>query len=256
MGSPRTRPSEEPMKTYLMVGAGGTGTHLLRPLHTYLTTFHGSDEWMLYIIDGDVVETKNLERQMFSPGMVTMNKAEAAAMMLNDEAHVRAVPEYLREDSLERYIKDGDTIFICADNFTVRAHIESRARTLDNVTVINGGNEKHDGSVQLWVREKGADVTPRIGYLHPEIKVGVGEDRAAMTCQQAAALPGGEQTLIANLTSATWMLTALWRRHTSGHVIAKKQEPGPQTWTEVQFDTANGTVEHIDQRMSSHWRTA
>jgi ThiF family len=244
------------MKNYIMVGVGGTGTHLLKPLYQYLLSFHKNDEWMLHLVDGDVVEPKNLERQLFAPGMVTMNKAQAAALSLADEAHVRAYPEYVSEENIGRFVQDGDTVLICADNFTVRARIESLARATDNVTIINGGNEKWDGSVQLWVREKGADVTPRIGYLHPEIAVAVGADRAEMTCQQAAALPGGEQTLIANLTSATWMLTALWRRHTNGHVLSKKQEPGPLTWTEVQFDALHGTVEHIDQRMSSHWRTA
>jgi len=243
------------MHNYLMVGAGGTGTHLLRPLYTYLAAHHTGEEWMLYIADGDVVEEKNLLRQLFPPGTVTMNKAEAAVLSLGKPQNVKAISEYISEENAARFIKDDDTIFICADNFTVRARIEQIARTLDNVTVINGGNEKWDGSVQLWIREKGADVTPRIGYLHPEIAVQVGEDRAEMTCVQAAQLPGGEQTIIANATSANWMLTALWRRHTNGHVLSKKQNPGPQTWTEVQFDALHGTVEHIDQRMSAHWRT-
>lgn len=239
-----------------MVGAGGTGTHLLQPLLTYLTAHHGTDEWFLHIVDGDMVEDKNLARQLFAPGTVTMNKAEAAWLMTGKNAHVKAYPEYVSEENIGRFIQNGDTVFICADNFTIRAHIEALARTLDNVTIINGGNEKFDGSVQLWVREKNADVTPRIGYLHPEIAVGMGEDRAEMTCVQAAQLPGGEQTIIANATAANWMLTALWRRHTNSHVLSKKQQPGPLTWTEVQFDALHGTVEHIDQRMSAHWRTA
>ena len=244
------------MHNYIMIGAGGTGSHLARPLHTYLTSFHKGDEWILHIVDGDVVEEKNLERQAFRPGTVTMNKAKALALMLADETHIKAYSEYVSEENIGRFVRNGDTVFICADNFTVRARIEQTARATDNVTVINGGNEKWDGSVQLWVREKGKDVTPRIGYLHPEIAVGMGDDRAEMTCVQAAQLPGGEQTLIANLTSATWMLTALWRRHANGHVLSRKQEPGPLTWTEVQFDALHGTVEHIDQRMSAHWRTA
>jgi hypothetical protein len=244
------------MNNYVMVGAGGTGTHLLRPLYMYLSSYHLPADWMLFVLDGDVVEDKNLLRQSFAPGDITFNKALAAARMLQDDFHVRPFPEYLSEENIARFIKSGDTVFICADNFTVRKRIEDHARTLDNITIINGGNEKWDGSVQLWVREKGKDVTPRIGYLHPEIAIAIGEDRAEMTCQQAAALPGGEQTLVANLTSATWMLTALWRKHTNGHVLSRKQEPGPLSWTEVQFDALHGTVEHIDQRMSSHWRTA
>jgi len=240
------------MNNYVMVGAGGTGTHLLRALVLYLFSHHGTD-WLLHILDGDAVESKNLERQVFSPGHVTMNKAIAAAQSCDTDL-VMAHPVYLAEENIERFIKDGDTVLICVDNFTVRKRIEDHCLMLDNAVVINGGNEKYDGSVQLWVRENGQDTTPRLSYLHPEIRIGEGDDRAEMTCQQAAALPGGEQTIIANLQSATWMLTALWRQHTGLHHPI--EDPKPATWTELQFDAVNGRVDHIDQRMSAHWNDA
>lgn len=249
----RKRKDRPTMNNYIVIGAGGTGTHLLRPLHAYLTAHHQTDDWMLFIVDGDVVEEKNLARQLFTPATITLNKAVAAAGALNDIPHVAAHEEYVSEENIGRFVQNGDTVFICADNFTVRRRIEDHARTLDNVIIINGGNEKWDGSVQLWVREEGNDITPRIGYLHPEIAVGMGEDRAEMTCIQAAALPGGEQTLIANMTAATWMLTALWRYHEGLAYMPLDNNPGPKTWTEVQFDARNGTVEHIDQRLSAHW---
>ena len=63
------------MHNYLMVGAGGTGTFLLRPLYTYLRNKHPEGDWMLFILDGDVVEEKNLERQAFPPAAVTTNRA-------------------------------------------------------------------------------------------------------------------------------------------------------------------------------------
>lgn len=253
MGSQR-KGIRKTMKSYLLVGAGGTGTHLMRPLHAYLASMHKNEDWMLHIIDGDVVEEKNLERQLFPASALVMNKAEAAAAILQDAQHVTAHAVYLSENNIEKMIQNGDVVFICADNFTVRKRIEDRARELDNIVIINGGNEKEDGSVQLWVRENGEDITPRIGYLHPEIAIAKGADRAEMTCAQAAALPGGEQTLIANLTSATWMLTALWKFH-AGH-YGPAEAPSPKTWTELQFDIGKGIVEHIDQRLSSHWKTA
>lgn len=241
------------MRNYLMVGAGGTGSHLLAPLVTYLRAFHTDGEWNLHVVDGDSVEAKNLERQQFLPGQVTMNKAEAAVQQIADP-NLKAYAEYLSDQNIERFLQDGDVVFICADNFTVRKRIEDKALALPNVTVINGGNEATDGSVQLWVRENGANITPRIGYLHPEIAIALGADRAALSCQQIAALPGGQQTLIANLQSATWMLTALWRFHQGHHKPAG--DPNPKTWTELQFDALAGKVEHIDQRLSSHWSTA
>lgn len=243
------------MHNYVMVGAGGTGTHLLAPLVAYLASHHFDGDWLLHVMDGDIVETKNLERQLFTPADVTSNKAEAAVNAINS-TRVRAIPTYLSEENIPRMIQEEDTVLICVDNFTVRKRIEDHCRTLNDIIVINGGNEKYSGSVQLWVRAQGEDVTPRIGYLHPEIALRKGEDRAAMTCAQAAALPGGEQTIIANLQSATWMLTALWRAHTLTFLPAIGQEPCHITWTELQFDALNGTVDHIDQRMSAHWRTA
>ena len=243
------------MQNYIMIGAGGTGTHLLAALHAYLAAHHKDDEWMLFILDGDVVEEKNLERQLFYPGMITVNKAEAAASALFDIPHVRAYAEYLSEENIGRFIQDRDIVLICADNMVVRKRIEDHVKTLDNAVVINGGNEKHSGSVQLYVRRDGADVTPRIGYLHPEVTA-EGADRAEMTCAQAAALPGGEQTIIANMQSATWMLTALWRYDNDLYELAECSDPSPATWTELQFDAWDGTVEHIDMRMSSRWRTA
>ena len=154
---------------------------------------------------------------------------------------------------MARYIQDGDTVLICVDNMTVRKRIEEHVLTLDNAVVINGGNEKYDGSVQLWVRKGGRNITPRLSYLHPEVQVAEGADRAAMTCAQAAALPGGEQTIIANLQSATWMLTALWRYHYQMHVTIDN-EPKAATWTELQFDPIHGKVDHIDWRYpESDW---
>jgi hypothetical protein len=243
---------------YIMVGAGGTATHLLPHLHAYLKARHKDAPWMLFILDGDVVEDKNLERQLFRPNDVTGNKATAAAARLNDTEHVRAYPEYLSEENLPRFIRDGDTVFICADNHTVRKRIEDHALTLPSVTVINGGNEKWTGSCQLWVRKSGQNITPRLSYHHPEITVKLGEDRAEMTCLQATQLPGGEQTIIANATAAIWMLTALWRYHRGLYIIGshnKGADPGPATWTEIQFDAYESVVEHIDQRMSPTWET-
>jgi hypothetical protein len=240
------------MNNYLLIGAGGTGTHLLVPLVTYLRSNHQDGEWILHIIDGDAVETNNLNRQLFAPGHVTMNKATAAAAMIND-GHVVDLPIYLSEENIPRIIRNGDTVFIAVDNFTVRKRIEDHCLTLDNIVVINGGNELHSGSVQLWVRADGKNVTPRLSYMHPEIAIGLTDDRAEMTCAQAAALPGGEQTQIANMMTATWMLTALWRAHIMAYALAKRQMPTSRTWTELQFDIRYGWIEFIDWRVTRHW---
>lgn len=241
------------MNNFVMIGAGGTGTHLLRPLVAYLRATYPDGDWLLHIMDGDAVEPKNLERQLFSPAAVTMNKANAAASEMADDGHVRAIPDYLSEENMARIIQENDTILICVDNFTVRKRIEDHCLTLSNITVINGGNEKYSGSVQLWVRENGENKTPRLSYMHPEVAVKVGEDRAEMTCAQAAALPGGEQTLIANALTAVYMLTALWRAAHRRYELSRRQPPSEATWTELQYDFEKPYVEHTDHRLSKFW---
>lgn len=233
------------MKTYIQIGAGGTGTHFIGPALAFLDTHHRgrNEEWQYVIIDGDNFEEKNLERQLFDPGLVSLNKAESMAQMYN-RYPVIAVPRFVGQNDLAEMMQDGDTVFICADNHSIRALVQERALQLQSSVVINAGNEQHDGTVQLFVRENGENKTPPITFLHPEI-IYIGEDdRQAMSCQQVAALPGGGQLILANQQAASWMLAALWRFH-EGH-----WQTG---WTELNFDLAAGTVHHIDMRERRGW---
>ncbi len=230
------------MKSYLMVGAGGTGTHLLAPLISYLTTFHHDEDWRLGIMDGDSVEAHNLERQLFNPAAVTMNKAKAALLPYPHMKNVVAIEDYLGGGNIEDTIHDGDTVLICVDNFPVRSLIESYCNTLRNVTVINGGNERDTGSCQIWVRSDGKNDTPAMSFIHPEIH-NPGIDRAELSCAEIATIPGGEQLIVTNMTSAMYMLLALMAVNT--HDI---------TWTELEFDLTNpkATVS-TDYRVLEGW---
>ena len=226
---------------YVLIGAGGTGTHLLHPLVNYLSTFHSDGDFDLGIMDGDEVEEKNLARQLFTPADVLVNKAKAAVTPFRHLRNVIPIAEYLGDDNLSRYITEGSIVLIAVDNWPIRAKIEMHCLTMDNVVVINGGNEEESGSCQIWVRKDGKNETPPLSFLHPEIHDD-GPDRATMSCQQIAALPGGEQLIIANMSSAMWMLTALMDYHRQTMV-----------WTELQFDLASGESIGLDQREKRGW---
>jgi hypothetical protein len=193
---------------------------------------------------------------MFSHTAITMNKAEAMAARLGPNAHAKA--DYLGEENIESIIRDGDTVFICADNYTVRKRIAEHALKLNTITIINGGNELNDGSVQVYVKTNGSEFTPRITYLHPEIEIGEGVDRAEMTCVAAAALPGGEQLLVVNMLVASYMLTALHRVQQGIYkYIPSVDEASPKTWTELQFHIGTMSdrpvVDYTDWRISETW---
>lgn len=237
---------------YVLIGAGGTGSHLFPALYRYLKSREDEDpNWTIHIYDGDEVEEKNLLRQIFDEGDLFRNKADALGSKARDVDHVFTYPTFLGADDLQRAIRSGDIVLIAADNMFIRARVEEHVKLLDNAVIINGGNEDISGSVQLWIREGGKDITPPISWLHPEITNTRDEDRSAMSCAEVAMLPGGGQTVLANATAAVFMLAALWRFHQDKHKDETK--PGIVPWTEVQFDHGRGTMMPWDVRPTKGW---
>lgn len=232
------------MKTYIQIGAGGTGTHFIGPALAWLESIHQGEEWQYVVIDGDNYETGNLSRQLFDPAMVAQNKAESMAQMYN-RYPIIAVPRFIGRDDLSTMFGNGDTVFICADNHSIRALVQERALELTDATVINAGNEEHDGNVQLYIRREGKNETPPITFLHPEIAYIGSEDRQPMSCQQVAAMPGGGQLIIANMAAAMHMVEALYRVHYLPSLELN--------WTEISYDLSAGTVHHIDMRERRGW---
>lgn len=196
------------IKTFLLVGAGGTGSVLAEALLTWLVATFGDDGFLLGIVDGDHVEEGNLARQLFRPHMLEMPKATALARKLDHRAVIGKVA-WLDDENVTELIQDGDTVIIAADNYAVRKRIAQRAKDLDNVRVINAGNEEGHGTLQDWIRSGGIDLLPPIDAFHPEITSGAGVDPSALSCTELAALPGGGQTLAANFMSAAWVMATL-----------------------------------------------
>lgn len=193
--------------TYVLVGAGGTGSVLAEPLVTWLTATHG-DNFLLAIIDGDIVEEGNLARQIFRPYAVGQPKADALARRIN-HVNVFGTVNWVTDDNVAGYVREGDVVIIAADNYAVRRRILEHAKTLDNIRILNAGNEDDHGSLQDYIRSEGHDLTPPLDFMHPEIAEGKGVDPAELSCLERAALPGGGQTLAANFMSAAWILARL-----------------------------------------------
>lgn len=231
------------MQTYTLIGAGGTGSHLLPTVLPYLERYHRDEDWQFVVIDGDNFAQSNLDRQLFDPNFMATNKATAMEKMYN-RYPVIAVPKFIGAEDLSKMMGEGDTIFLGVDNYSIRALVEDRGLQLNDVVVINAGNETFDGSIQLWVREGGKNMTPKLTYGHPEIRYIGSDDRSTMSCQEAMNLPGGEQLIVANAAAANHMMTALYRYH-QGH--------WKNGWTEFQFDLNAGTNIGIDMRVRKNW---
>lgn len=227
------------MRSLVMVGAGGTGSHLIHPLIQYLA---GQGDFVIHVYDADHVEPENLSRQLFYPTEVGQHKATALSTRFGPE--VIAHENYIGPDNIGTAVQNGDTVLICADNMAVRRLINDRAKQLDNVLVINGGNEEHTYSTQVFLRENGHNVTPSLDYYSPEFDIDDGPDRSTLSCAEIAMLPGGEQTVVANNSAAAMMLQALARTDTSAYT----ESEDPQ-WTKLTGNIMAGTVQTSDVRL-------
>lgn len=227
--------------SYVVVGAGGTGSHLIHALNQYVEATSGEDGF-IHLWDADHVEQSNLERQLFYPYEIGNNKA--LALHERFPVHTRAHEEFIGPNNIEKAIQEKDVVLICADNMFVRRLINERANQLNDICIINGGNEMHSGSVQVFLKTMGEKRTPDLTWLSPELQI-EDEDRSTLSCDALAMLPGGEQTIIANMTTASLMMAALWR--VENEVYSSEGDP---TWTKVTYDFNVGTFQTTDMRLT------
>lgn len=190
--------------SYLLIGAGGTGSIIAPHLARHLRKTHPTG-FALTIVDGDKVSERNTGRQDYLRDHIGANKADILAARIN----ATPVCEYIDQSSARRLIRENDTVIIAVDNYRARADIERRALELSDVTVINGGNEANTASCQIFMRRAGENVTPPLSYQHPEILT-PGLTRGQLGCMAHADDPEDDQTIAANLMSAAWMMAALY----------------------------------------------
>lgn len=223
------------MRNYNLLGAGGTGSILFPLLVRYLETHDltTGEESTITVIDGKTVSASKLTRQLFYGRYAGTNKAQALIEQYAcDPNIIMAMTSYLNDDNIS-VIGNGDVTLIAADNFPVRARLERHILSLQNATVLNGGNEMTDGTLQIWVRRNGENITPPMSQGHPELLQDDGRDPAVLSCAQIAELPGGEQTIIANTWSAAAMLNGLRRVH---EWEASQENTWPAESDEIFFD--------------------
>lgn len=101
----------------LQIGLGGLGS----PCSLYLTAA-GIKE--LTIIDNDVLELSNLQRQiLYNETQTGRNKADLTKEVLsnlNSEVQIKTYKDHIDEDSIRKYLKGQDFIVDCSDNLPTK----------------------------------------------------------------------------------------------------------------------------------------
>ena len=169
-----------------IVGCGGTGSNYIKELARYIATNKDDIEADVILIDGDVVEEKNLQRQSFIKEDILMNKAKSMALAVSDtyDMTFSYIPEYIasKEHMLQiiknSYCKYEDydigelttpIIIGCVDNHNCRKILHEIFEELKDVIYIDAANEFSTGEVVVGIKMNHAVISPDRAFYFPEI---------------------------------------------------------------------------------------
>ncbi|MDD9912084.1 MAG: HesA/MoeB/ThiF family protein [Alphaproteobacteria bacterium] len=129
-----------------VVGAGGLGS----PSLLYLA---GAGVGHLTIIDHDVVETSNLQRQILyrtdEVGQLKAELAQKQLLRLNPEISITIHTTQLNDDNAHQYLADHDIILDAVDNFATR-HLISKTSQILKTPVVFGALQGFDAQLSVF----------------------------------------------------------------------------------------------------------
>lgn len=185
----------------IIIGCGGVGSWLAASMVKLV-----SPENVL-LIDGDRLEKKNLDRQLFDESDIDDFKASALGRRLGCEAH----DEWYSSTLMAH--EPTDWLMACVDNHPARAAILG-ACDYNECSTIMGSNETH--SAEAFVYRKGwrdTPLDPRV-YYKEILEVTHGDPRAA-----AIGCTGEAQVENRQLVSANFMAAALMQHLFVAHAM-------------------------------------
>lgn len=195
-----------PPSNIYIIGCGGVASFLLPCLLKLVTPDARRGLATLTLIDGDTLEERNLDRQLFSPDCLGMNKAEALIKTVigeNDSALV--APSYFTPGTV---VEEGSLLFCCADNHAARAAVLDACDQHSGQAII-GGNEYTDADAYYYnFRWRETTLDPR-QYFKEILTDHSGDPTrpAGCTGEAQAASP---QLALANMSAANHMLWLFW----------------------------------------------
>lgn len=143
---------------FYVVGCGGTGSLLARDLPKLFIRTSIS----MTLVDGDIVETKNILRQSYQMQDVGENKAAVLSKKINSLYQIKsyAIEKYLTRDEIILDINKLETNVIpviigCVDNDKTREILENTFKQLENVVYIDSANGEYEGNLYITRRKGG-----------------------------------------------------------------------------------------------------
>jgi len=225
-------------KRIVIIGLGGIGSQLLPSLLHYLHSqkFAGP----VVLMDGDLYEEKNLNRQLVPEDGLGMNKAEALAIQFGNRLPTltfETLPFYLDESNTSMVVQEGDFVVCGVDNHYTRRLIDEQVQKMKDVTYVSGGNDLTDGNAQVVRRRKGKSLDPSLGEIHPEIAAALEPPDFTPGCDQM--VNAAPQIIVTNLMVACAMLNATWA------IMEDRELPYSEVFVDVEQNAARSVKREV-----------
>jgi hypothetical protein len=192
----------------VVVGCGGVGSFVIPPLIKLMSKFPSPPEILL--IDGDTLEEKNLDRQLFGIDDIGLNKAEALyRKLLPEYGRLRFHPHYFALGSIE--LTPGALLVVAVDNHRAR---KAALETADLIggSVLIGANEFTDAEAYYYTSEwRSTALDPRV-YFPIITSDESGDPLSPEGCTGHAAV-ATPQLVAANFSAADFILSLFWLHH-------------------------------------------
>ena len=189
---------------FIVVGVGGTGSIVARDLPKLL--IHTNSEMVL--IDGDIVEEKNMVRQAYQQHDIGENKANALAKKINTFYGniCESVDHYITKDEilelLKKYEQHIPVLIGCVDNNKTRILLEHTFKQLDECIYIDSANSEYEGNVYVVVKSGQETVGKLRGDAY---KFDLDKHPTEKSCEAQAAA-GNTQYMVTNLKMANMVI--------------------------------------------------
>ncbi len=200
-----------------IVGVGAIGERIAKEI----AQFHNfkQDNMILTLIDKDIYAPRNIERQTFD---ALGNKAEVKTQELRSRyPHITIEPvaKYLNKKNVQAYVNEKMVVFSCVDNHVSRAILSQYCENLNNIVLINTGNEYYHGDAYMHMKIDGRTITKAFHEVHPEILTSQERHPDDIGCEEAivsAPQLGFVNYLVAGLALQlyyAWLQRDCWKQH-------------------------------------------
>lgn len=203
---------------FMIFGVGGTGGNFVKEFCRFLSRYQNKDKVVKAIlIDGDVIEEKNCERQPFFKEDINQKKSSVLAEAIGDAFgyDVFAFTDYITNEMQINDIFNAHktqknrsipVLIGCVDNHRCRQVLHSFYKNQPDVIYFDSANEFSHGEVVFSSKFRGKELSPPRSYYFPDVLTDTSPNKLEESCQVVNV--SSPQHLVTNLTAANILLVA------------------------------------------------